>query len=185
MVLEHTISIDTVSPIPPQHEVAHSWLDVNGDGKLEDISSDPQTWITSMSPNMMYASAIDLARWSEALYGGQVLSATSLAQILTFHRPTPNEPPITGYGLGTEEIAVKNLIQSYGHLGFHYGNMSAMLYFPKLKTSLVVLTNENNPPFQYGVSFSLLAMIGLWFLRYYLLLVGVGLLFFLLWKFWN
>jgi hypothetical protein len=42
-----------------------------------------------------------------------------------------------------------------------YGSMSAMLYFPKLKTGLVVLTNENNQPFQYGVSFGSLIVTSL------------------------
>jgi hypothetical protein len=53
-------------------------------------------------------------------------------------------------------------------LGFHYGSMSAMLYFPKLRTSMVVLTNENNQAFQYGASFSLLTVIILLKARYYL-----------------
>jgi len=68
-----------------------------------------------------------------------------------FHRSTPHEPPVTGYGLGIEEIAVARLLQSYGHLGYHCGTMSAMLYLPKLKASLVVL--------QYGVAFGLLAVL--------------------------
>jgi D-alanyl-D-alanine carboxypeptidase len=169
--LEHVIYLDMDSRISPQLEIVHSWLDVNGDGESEDISSDSQTWITSMSPHMMYASAMDLARWSQLLYSGQVLSKDSLDQVLDFHRPTPDEPPITGYGLGTEEIAVKNIFLSYGHLGFHYGSMSAMLYFPKLRTSMVVLTNENNQAFQYGASFSLLTVIILLKARYYLCMV--------------
>ena len=166
--LSHVIIVDQDGQVPPQLEVAHAWFDVNGDGEAEDISGDSQVWISSMSPHMMYASALDLARWSQALYEGRVVSKTSLAQILDFHHPTPGEPPVTGYGLGTEEIAVKHILQGYGHLGFHYGNMSAMLYIPRLRTSLVVLTNENNQPFQYGVSFSLLIMILLRKVRYFL-----------------
>jgi D-alanyl-D-alanine carboxypeptidase len=183
--LAHTIAMDVSMQIPAQNQVAHSWLDVNGDGETEDISTDAQTWITSMSPNMMYASAFDLARWSQALYGGKVLSESSLDYMLDFHRPTPNEPPLTGYGLGTAEIAIKSLLQSYGHLGYHYGNMSAMLYFPKLRASIVVLTNENNQPFQYGVSFSLLAVILLWKMRYFLCLAVLGILTVVGWKRWK
>jgi len=183
--LEHVVYLDVDSQISPQLEIAHSWLDVDGDGELEDISGDSQTWISSMSPHMMYASALDLARWSQALYSGRMLSKASLNQILNFHRPTPNEPPITGYGLGTEEIAIKNLMQSYGHLGFHYGNMSTMLYFPKFSTSIVVLSNENNQLFQYGVSVGLLAVIMLRHIRYFVCLALLVILTFILWKNWK
>jgi CubicO group peptidase (beta-lactamase class C family) len=131
---------------------------------------------------MMYASALDLARWSQSLYTGQVLSKDSLDQVLDFHRPTTGEPPVTGYGLGTEEIAVKNIIQPYGHLGLHYGSMSAMLYFPKLRTSMVVLTNENNQPFQYGASFSLLAVFMLMQARYYLCMAVLAMLTIVIYK---
>jgi CubicO group peptidase (beta-lactamase class C family) len=164
------VYLDADGQMPPQLEIAHNWLDVNGDGELNDISGDAQTWLKSMSPHMMYASALDLARWSQALYSERVLSKTSLDQILDFHRPTPDEPPVTGYGLGTEEVSIKNIMQLYGHLGLHYGTMSAMLYFPKYRTSIVVLTNENNPPFQYGVSFGLLGIILLRQLRYFICL---------------
>lgn len=174
--LDQVMFLDIDGQIPDQLEVAHGWFDVNGDGESEDIGGDPQTWISSMSPHMMVASAMDLARWSQALYGGQVLSKASLDQMLDFHRPTPDEPPITGYGLGTEEIAIKNIFQSYGHLGYHYGNMSAMLYLPKFRTSMVVLTNENNQPFQYGISFSLLLVILLMRARYYLVAAILGIL---------
>ncbi len=180
--LEHTIALDVGSIIPHHLEIAHGWFDVDGDGELEDISCDCQSWITSMSPHMMYASALDLAIWSQALYGGQILSKASLNQMLDFHRPTPNEPPYTGYGLGTGEISFKGLIQTYGHLGYHYGNMSAMLYIPKMKTSIVVLTNENNQPFQYGISFGLLAVIMLRQVRHLLCLTFLLILTFVLWK---
>jgi D-alanyl-D-alanine carboxypeptidase len=157
--LQHTLALGIDDPIPPHLEMAHSWIDVGGDDERQDISGDSQAWITSLSPHMMVASALDLARWCQSLYGGRVLGEAALKDMLDFHRPTPDEPPVTGYGLGTEEIAVRGLFQSYGHLGYHYGTMSAMLYLPKLKASVVVLTNENNHPFQYGVAFGLLAVI--------------------------
>lgn len=183
--LDHTIAVDVGTQMPSQFDIAHGWFDVNGDGEPEDISGDSQNWITSMSPNMMYASAIDLARWSQALYEGRVLSEASLGQMLDFHRPTPGEPPVTGYGLGAAEIAVKGLIRSYGHLGLHYGNMSAMLYLPKFKTSIVVLTNGNNQPFQYIIGINLLTAIILRQLRYFLYAAVLVILFFVLRKNWK
>jgi D-alanyl-D-alanine carboxypeptidase len=183
--LDHTIAVDVGIQIPPHLDIAHSWFDANGDGEPEDISGDSQNWITSMSPNMMYASAIDLARWSQALYEGRVLSKASLSQMLDFHRPTPGEPPVTGCGLGTVEIAIKGLIQIYGHLGLHYGNMSAMLYLPKFRTSIVVLTNGNNQPFQYVISLNLLTAILLIKMRYFLYVAVTVILIFVMWRSWK
>jgi CubicO group peptidase (beta-lactamase class C family) len=174
--------VDIGIPIPPQLSIAHGWFDVNGDGESEDISGDSQNWITSLSPNMMYASAIDLARWSQALYEGRILSRAYLDQMLYFHYPTPGEPPVTGCGLGTEEIAIRGLIRSYGHLGFHYGNRSVMLYPPKSRTSIVVLTNGNNQPFQYVISINLLTAIVLRQVRLFLYLSVLVLMFFVSWN---
>jgi len=179
--LKSTIAVDIDSHIPSQPEIAHGWFDVNGDGEPEDISGDPQSWIISMSPHMMYASSLDLAKWSQALYGGQVLSESSLQEMLDFHRPVTDEPPITGYGLGTEEISFTGLIRPYGHLGYHYGYMAAMLYFPKRNTSLVVLTNENNPSFQYGAAFGVIIMMTFGQLRYIIISVLI-ILFTVLWR---
>lgn len=180
--LEHTIALDVGNPIPHQLEIAHGWFDVDGDGEPEDISNDSNSWITSMSPAMMYASAFNIARWSQSLYGGRILSDASLNQMLDFYHPVQNEPPLTGYGLGTAEIAVKGLIQSYGHLGYHYGNMSAMLYLPKKRSTIVVFTNENNHPFQYGIAFSLLAVMILWQVRYLICIAFLLILTVVLWK---
>lgn len=166
--LRHSIALDIGSCIPSDLKFAHGWFDVKGNGEREDISSDSQNWIISMSPNMIYASALDLAEWSQALFEGEVLNEASLMQMLRFHHPTPGEPPITGYGLGTGEISFKGLGRTYGHLGFHYGNMSAMLYFPTFRSSLVVLTNGNDQLYQYMISFSLLIAMVLIKFRFFL-----------------
>ncbi len=165
--LGHTLAMDIGTSIPPGITVAHGWADVDGDGILDDISSDSQSWITSMSPHMMYASAPDLARWITALCNGQVLGSEIFNRMIDFHRPTPDEPPYTGYGLGLGEIAVKGFIQAYGHLGYHYGYISGMLYLPRLDTAVVVLTNENNLPYQYGVAFGLIGVLLLRQIRFY------------------
>jgi CubicO group peptidase (beta-lactamase class C family) len=80
------------------------------------------------------------------LYSGRVLEKESLEQMVDFHRPTPGEPLISGYGLGAEELpgdffGVKRV---WGHLGWQPGYMTAMLYFPEDSASLTVLINDNN-----------------------------------------
>ena len=179
--LEHTIVLDTGSTVPLRLEIVHGWFDVNGEGTPEDISGDSQNWIISMSPCMMYASATDLALWSQELYEGRVLNGASLKEMLSFRHPAPGEPPLTGYGLGTAEISLKGLIKFYGHLGYHYGNMSAMLYIPAMHTSLAVLTNSNNQIFQYVVCFDLLIAIVLIHLRYFIYAAIAVLILFISW----
>jgi hypothetical protein len=91
---------------------------------------------------MIYSTAKDLARWSQALYGGDVLTQESLEQMVTFHHPTPGEP-WSGYGLGTAEFRLGG-IEMWGHLGWQYGYMAAMLYLPDHSASIAVLINDND-----------------------------------------
>jgi len=144
--LNHTFVLDAETRVPETMRVAHAWWDVGGDGTPDDVTSRPTTWIATRSPALMYSTAEDLARWSQALYGGQVLNRTSLEQVLAFHRPTPTAPggPLaTGYGLGTQEFRSGG-VEMWGHLGWQVGYTSSMLYVPKRSASIVVLINDNN-----------------------------------------
>jgi hypothetical protein len=156
--LDHTVVLDSNPFVPGEYQVAHDWWDADGDGVLDDVSSRPSTWIATRSPCVIYATAADLARWSQALYGGEVLGPESRAEMLAFHRPaptSPGEPLATGYGLGTQELRLGGL-EVWGHLGWQYGYTSAMLYLPKRSASIVVLLNDNN------MMLSNLAFFSLW-----------------------
>ncbi len=144
--LHHTLVLDAETRVPETMSVAHAWWDAEGDGTLDDVTPRPTTWIATRSPALMYSTAEDLARWSQAVYGGQLLDRTSLEQVLTFHRPAstaPGEPLATGYGLGTEEFRLGRLAM-WGHLGWQFGFTSSMVYVPKRSASIVVLINDNN-----------------------------------------
>jgi D-alanyl-D-alanine carboxypeptidase len=174
--LDHTIVLDSHAFIPKGYRVAHDWWDADGDGLLDDVSSRPRTWIATRSPALIYTTAGDLARWSQALYRGEVLGRQSMAQMLTFHRPVPGapgEPLATGYGLGSQELRLGGLVM-WGHLGWQYGYTSAMLYIPKRSVSITVLINDNN------MALVNLAPIGLWLVTEYqrakarFIVVGIG-----------
>jgi D-alanyl-D-alanine carboxypeptidase len=160
--LSHTVILDEkTTSVPLDFKVAHPWYDVDRNGTLDDIASRPKTWSATFSPLMIFSSAEDLSKWSQALYSGKVISEDSLVQMLTFHRPTPVEP-CTGYGLGTEEIKYGG-IEVWGHLGNHYGSLTAMLYVPEHSASISLIINENN------VMFINLAFFALWLvLKFYL-----------------
>jgi D-alanyl-D-alanine carboxypeptidase len=85
------------------------------------------------------ASARDIAIWGKALYGGDVLSDVSLAQMtdFTFH------PEKQGgyYGMGTR----MRRYQGYdieGHTGTLRAFNAAMWYMPELDLTVVVQTNR-------------------------------------------
>jgi len=85
------------------------------------------------------ASAPDLARWGQTLYGGDVISADSLAQMTDFVlRPQPQGGY---YGLGTR-MRMFDGIAMEGHTGTLRAFNAAMWYLPSLDLTVVVMTNR-------------------------------------------
>jgi D-alanyl-D-alanine carboxypeptidase len=127
---------------------AHGHFDLDGDGDLDDMGSvSRNSFFSSVSAaGPVVSTAKDLAQWAEYLYGGRILRRESRDEMTDFYRPTPGEPFISGYGLGTAEIQADFLDgeRVWGHLGWNPGYMTAMLYFPDRSVSLVVLINDNN-----------------------------------------
>ncbi|MHC4756730.1 MAG: serine hydrolase domain-containing protein, partial [Planctomycetota bacterium] len=160
--LYHTVILDDkTTSIPLNFKVAHPWYDVDRNGTSEDIAAKPKTWSATLSPLAVFSSAEDLSKWSQALYSGKVISEDSLVQMLTFHRPNPGEPS-TGYGLGTLEMKYGG-IEMWGHLGWQYGYLTAMLYVPEHSASISLLINEIN------VIFGNFALLAIWLvLQFYL-----------------
>ncbi|MFC1543464.1 serine hydrolase domain-containing protein [Candidatus Neomarinimicrobiota bacterium] len=158
LALFHTVVLDSGIQPGRDFNAAHAWWDVDGDGILDDISPRSKTWMTTRSPAMMFATAEDLARWSHALYGGELLSKESTEQMLDFHYPAPGVP-FSGFGLGTGVIRLWGL-EFWGHLGWHYGYTTAMLYLPRNSTSLVVLANDNNIASMLLAALALLMTVG-------------------------
>ena len=128
--------------------IAHGWYDLYGDDTPDDLSNLPRTsqYSASWTAGAMVSTAEDIARWSQALFRGKVLSQAGLDQMLTFHAPTPGEPSIIGYGLGTVKFAHRLLAgeDAFGHGGWVVGYSTAMAFFPEYDVSISILMNENN-----------------------------------------
>jgi D-alanyl-D-alanine carboxypeptidase len=154
LALDRTVILDADNTSLGPHAAARPWFDVDGDGALEDISGRGRAWMAGRSPAMVFSTAEDLARWSQALYTGRLLRSGSLEEMLRFHRPTPGEP-YSGYGLGTGEFRIGGR-EVWGHLGWQYGYAAAMLFVPARSTSITVLVNDNN------LSCIGLTFLGLW-----------------------
>jgi D-alanyl-D-alanine carboxypeptidase len=89
------------------------------------------SWATAFwTSGAMHASAADLLRWGDALYGGDVLAPATLHRMLQFttHR----------YGLGAERLRVGDE-KGYGHSGLLRGYTSLLMRLPERHVTLVVL----------------------------------------------
>ena len=159
--LNHTL-LDFEEAHLSSFNIAHAWRRFRtseGEVIREDISSKPITWIATLSPQLIYSSAEDLARWMHALYHeGRVLSQASLDEILTFHSPCSGEPFMAGYGLGVVEISPEVLggQQIWGHLGSQYGYRTFGGYFPQHGVSMALLINDDTDEGGFHIMMNLL-----------------------------
>ncbi len=89
----------------------------------------------------LVTTADDLSRWAEALYGGHVLAAPTLARMLDFGLTTGLRPRWP-YGLGVQRVTLQGQV-AWGHSGLLSGFHAAMRYFPVTGATIVVLTNAD------------------------------------------
>lgn len=81
----------------------------------------------------------DLTKWNRGLYGGEIISNSLLERFLSPHH--------LGYGLGITVETYADTSVIYKHGGAIDGYHSLLLYLPKQKVSICVLTNvDYNSP---------------------------------------
>ena len=90
----------------------------------------------------MSASAADLARWGDALYGDDLLSEATRTEMLKVNGPAFG---IEGenYGLGVQRIEVPGAA-GYGHTGMLKTYTSLLLYLPAQNVTLALLVNRTH-----------------------------------------
>jgi CubicO group peptidase (beta-lactamase class C family) len=105
----------------------------------------------------LIVTATDLAKWNECLHNGKLLK-TSTYKLMTNYSTTAthqlfSEKPI-GYGYGLR-INDKADVYEIGHTGFHPGEgfTAVNLYYPKTKTSVIVMENLANENFDIAYYF--------------------------------
>lgn len=144
--LRHTIMLEEGAP-PEQWIVAHPWVDLDQDGKLEDLYGIPVTWKASLTHPVLYTTAEDLARSMHALfYLRSVLSQSSLEEMLTIPNVADPDPDGTAYGLGIVDFTDVLGMSAFGHGGSALGYSAAALYLPEYNAAVAWLVNTGESP---------------------------------------
>lgn len=131
---------------------AHNWVDLNGDGILDDASSVPTTAIYSATAGAggVTSRPENLVKWQRALYCGNILNQTSLNQMLTFRNAVISGA--NGYGLGTMRYNINGL-NCFGHGGNLFGYTAVMIYNPQDSISIAIMMNKDLDGGPVGKSF--------------------------------
>jgi D-alanyl-D-alanine carboxypeptidase len=135
------------SSLPPAHA---NQMFVGFAGRIlpKDLSDGstiaPFTAVTSaaFSAGSIASTTSDLARWARALYGGDVLTPASLAQMLTFD-PEIVRYAALAYGLGVSRVKIDGRFIAVGHTGALAGTRAAIRWLPKQQVSVAVTFNRD------------------------------------------
>lgn len=99
----------------------------------------------------------DLAKWNECLHNGKLLKPATYKMMTSYSTTNAHqlfsEAPI-GYGYGLR-INDKDSIMEIGHTGFHPGEgfTAVNLYYPKTRTSVIIMENAGNENFDIAYYF--------------------------------
>jgi CubicO group peptidase (beta-lactamase class C family) len=122
--------LDSVAAIIPQRAAGY---EREAKGLTNARYFDPQG---SFASGGIYSTPADLLRWTQALFGGKVLSAASLEQMTT---PVKNN---YAFGLGVRTIKGRKVIS---HNGRVFGFNAHLGYYPESQVTVVVLANFDSP----------------------------------------
>lgn len=122
--------------------IATPWRDGDGDGILEDISSEFRSAYHSVfwTAADVFSTASDLSLWAYHLLEGDVLSQSSKSKMQRYVEI--DDPIFIGYGLGLRRVNIGGRIL-WGHTGGMRGYGGYMFFDPLKKITIVVLNNQS------------------------------------------
>jgi len=122
---------------------SHVWLDLDGDGSVEDLQGfgfpDDGLFSLASSAGCYLSTPEDLVRFSQLVYGGDVLKDSTLLEMITDYVVGPAN---FEYGLGTSMYSVGVPLENHGHDGNLFYKSFA-LHFPSEQMSLAVQQNDD------------------------------------------
>jgi D-alanyl-D-alanine carboxypeptidase len=102
------------------------------------------------------ATAADLHKWNSLVFNAALLKPKTYRRFTTKHLHAIRQHPIFGitkYGYGITVNDTNGLIQ-FGQTGYAPGFVSLSFYYPKTKTSIIILSNIVNNPNNIKETFS-------------------------------
>jgi len=87
-----------------------------------------------LSAGALYSTTLDLLKWEQGLFGGKLISASSLQKMIT---PFKSD---YAFGLAVRDVKGHKLIE---HGGGIEGFNTELAYYPEEKLTVVVLSNQN------------------------------------------
>lgn len=122
-------------------ELAHAFVDIDGNGSLEDAQGYgfnlDGLFSLASSAGCLISTPENIARFNKMLFTGQIVNSNSLMEMTTNYIPGP---PSNGlYGLGTTSFPLGE--PNWGHNGSLI-YQSLALYFPNYDISLAIQQND-------------------------------------------
>lgn len=108
-----------------------------------EIVYETETFQNYVAAGSFISTVDDLNVWNSLFYSGKLLKAKTMKILKTKQKGAVRNHPVFGdtyYGYGITVDTKDNIIQ-YGQTGFAPGFVSMSFYFPKNKTSIIVLEN--------------------------------------------
>jgi len=135
---------------PPAAELptAYRYSSIKLEAKPTDVTDGtairPFTSITTATgaAGSLAMSAADLARWGQALYGGDVLPPDLLELMIGDAAVTRTLSPAYPYGLGVQAFTIDRRT-TYGHSGRLVGARSILRWFPVEGIGIAIVTNQS------------------------------------------
>ena len=107
------------------------------------IEFETETFQNYVAAGSFISTAEDLNIWNKYFYSGKLLKRKTMKMVETKQNGAVRNHPIFGiteYGYGITVDTKENILQ-FGQTGFAPGFISMNFYFPKTKTSVIVLEN--------------------------------------------
>ncbi|MEM7712965.1 MAG: serine hydrolase [Cyanobacteria bacterium P01_A01_bin.68] len=114
------------------------------DGILEDTKNSFSSLAFTLADGGIVSNTKDISSFSNALFGGELLTTESLNYMLSWSNIDEKEVEVGDqYGLGIYEEQTP-WGEIWGHDGGTFGYFSKMRYFPESDTTVVILTNQSS-----------------------------------------
>ena len=129
--------------LPGSQPFSHVWIDIDGDGTVDDLQGygfpDIGLFSLASSAGCYLSTPEDLVRFSQLVYGGEVLQDSTLLEMVTDYVLDASN---FEYGLGTAMYSVGVPLENHGHDGSLFYKSFA-LHFPSEEMSLAVQQNDD------------------------------------------